>query len=152
MHTVLEQLFDLPAAERTPGARGDGAPRLGAAARRPSRSSAALFAEDAAAASSPRGWSPLGGWSRGYFDLEDPRRLTPAGREALVETTLESGLRLRGYIDRLDEAPDGRIRVVDYKTGAAPREAFEAKALFQMKFYALVIWRTHRHDPGAAAS
>ena len=23
-----------------------------------------------------------------------------------------------------------------------PREAFEAKALFQMKFYALVLWRT----------
>jgi putative RecB family exonuclease len=32
--------------------------------------------------------------------------------------------------------------VVDYKTGKAPHEAFEAKALFQMKFYALVIWRT----------
>jgi putative RecB family exonuclease len=32
--------------------------------------------------------------------------------------------------------------VVDYKTGATPREAFEAKALFQMKFYALVLWRT----------
>ena len=34
------------------------------------------------------------------------------------------------------------MRVVDYKTGATPREAFEAKALFQMKFYALVLWRT----------
>jgi putative RecB family exonuclease len=32
--------------------------------------------------------------------------------------------------------------VVDYKTGAAPREAFEGKALFQLKFYALVLWRT----------
>jgi len=30
---------------------------------------------------------------------------------------------------------------VDYKTGTIPREAFEAKALFQMKFYALVLWR-----------
>ena len=26
--------------------------------------------------------------------------------------------------------------------GGVPREAFEAKALFQMKFYALVLWRT----------
>jgi len=34
------------------------------------------------------------------------------------------------------------MRVVDYKTGTIPREAFEAKALFQMKFYALVLWRT----------
>jgi len=34
------------------------------------------------------------------------------------------------------------VRVVDYKTGSAPSQLFEAKALFQMKFYALVIWRT----------
>ncbi len=34
------------------------------------------------------------------------------------------------------------MRVVDYKTGGAPREAFEARALFQLKFYALVLWRT----------
>ena len=39
-------------------------------------------------------------------------------------------------------APNGALRVVDYKTGAVPREAFEGKALFQMKFYALVLWRT----------
>ena len=45
-------------------------------------------------------------------------------------------------IDRLDVAPDGRMRVVDYKTGRAPGAMWEAKALFQMKFYALVLWRT----------
>jgi putative RecB family exonuclease len=45
-------------------------------------------------------------------------------------------------VDRLDVAPDGGLRVVDYKTGGAPREAFEARALFQLKFYALVLWRT----------
>ena len=39
-------------------------------------------------------------------------------------------------------AKNGALRVVDYKTGSMPREAFEAKALFQMKFYALVLWRT----------
>ena len=82
-----------------------------------------------------------------YFTLEDPRRLEPAARESYVETTLESGLRLRGYIDRLDVAPGGEIRIVDYKTGRAPREAFEASALFQMKFYALVIWRLRGQVP-----
>jgi putative RecB family exonuclease len=30
---------------------------------------------------------------------------------------------------------------VDYKTGTAPAEEFEARALFQMRFYALVMWR-----------
>jgi putative RecB family exonuclease len=50
-------------------------------------------------------------------------------------------LLLRGCVDRIDVAPDGAIRVVDYKTGRSPGEMFEAKALFQMKFYALVLWR-----------
>jgi len=59
-----------------------------------------------------------------------------------VEVVLPGGLRLRGIVDRLDRAPTGDVRVVDYKTGRAPREAFEGKALFQMKFYALVLWRT----------
>jgi putative RecB family exonuclease len=77
-----------------------------------------------------------------YFALEDPTRLEPAERELYVETLLDSKLLLRGFIDRVDVAPTGEIRVVDYKTGKAPHEAFEAKALFQMKFYALVLWRT----------
>jgi putative RecB family exonuclease len=39
------------------------------------------------------------------------------------------------------------VRIVDYKTGRSPREAFEGKALFQMKFYALVLWRTRGTIP-----
>ena len=79
---------------------------------------------------------------RGYFALEDPRRLEPAERELYVETLLDSRLLLRGFVDRIDVAPDGAIRVVDYKTGRSPGVGFEGKALFQMRFYALVIWRT----------
>jgi putative RecB family exonuclease len=48
---------------------------------------------------------------------------------------------LRGFVDRVDVAVDGRVRIVDYKTGSAPSELFEDKALFQLKFYALVMWR-----------
>ena len=59
-----------------------------------------------------------------------------------METSLDDGLVLRGYVDRLDVARTGEVRVVDYKTGRAPSELFEAKALFQMRFYALVLWRT----------
>src|SRR3712207_817102 len=73
--------------------------------------------------------------------LEDPSRLEPAEREMYVETLLDSRLLLRGFVDRLDVAPTGEVRVVDYKTGRSPGEAFEGKALFQMKFYALVLWR-----------
>jgi putative RecB family exonuclease len=82
-----------------------------------------------------------------YFQLEDPRRLAPQACELRVEAEIapagvDEPVPLRGYIDRLDVADTGEIRVVDYKTGAAPREVYEARALFQMKFYAVVLWRT----------
>ena len=76
-----------------------------------------------------------------YFALEDPTCLEPREREMFVSTTLDSGLQLRGIIDRLDVSDTGAMRVVDYKTGRAPSEGFEASAMFQMRFYALVLWR-----------
>ena len=85
----------------------------------------------------------------GYFAVEDPRRLQPAERETLISTTIGDELLIRGYIDRLDISPAGDLRVVDYKTGGAPREAFEGRALFQLKFYALVLWRTRGVVPRA---
>jgi len=144
VHAVLERLFDLPAADRTPqAARGLLAPewdRLAAA----EPDLAALFPDDAERADWLASATAI---LDAYFTLEDPRRLEPAERECYVEVTLESGLRLRGYIDRLDVAPGGEIRIVDYKTGRAPREAYEASALFQMKFYALVLWRLRGQVP-----
>ena len=74
-----------------------------------------------------------------YFAMEDPRALEPVERELLVETELASGVPLRGYLDRLDVDAAGELRIVDYKTGSAPREAGESRALFQMKFYALAL-------------
>ena len=139
VHAVLERLFDEPPAGRTPdAARSLLAPqweRLSAA--EPELTS--LFATEAERAV----WlDEAATMLDRYFTLEDPTRLEPAHREMSVQTVLDSGLTLRGYIDRLDVAPTGEVRVVDYKTGTAPREEYEARALFQMKFYALVVWRT----------
>jgi putative RecB family exonuclease len=139
VHAVLERLFDQPAAGRTPATASQMVEpeweRL--AAQDPSLAELTVSDDDRAG---------LLGEARaaveGYFTLEDPRRLEPAEREAYVEAVLESGLRLRGYIDRLDLSAAGDIRIVDYKTGRVPRADYEASALFQMKFYALVIWRT----------
>ncbi|MFE3290034.1 RecB family exonuclease [Rhodococcus sp. NPDC059234] len=78
----------------------------------------------------------------GYYKLEDPTRFEPESCEMRVETELDDGVLLRGFVDRIDVAPTGEVRVVDYKTGRAPREMTESKALFQMKFYALVLLRT----------
>lgn len=148
VHAVLERLFDLPAAERTAERAVElvGPAWNDLVAAEPEV--ADLFADD------PDG-SALRGWIdsaeqlvRRYFTLEDPSRLEPVERELYVETTLESGLCLRGYVDRLDRAPaTGDLRVVDYKTGKAPREGFEARAMFQMRFYALVLWRLHGRVP-----
>ena len=144
VHAVLERLFDLPAIERVPARAHtmiapewerllEAEPEL-----------AALFDDDQGRDE----WlTSAAGLLDSYFALEDPTLLEPAERELFVECDLDSGLRLRGYVDRLDEAPDGALRVVDYKTGRAPREGFEAKAMFQMRFYALVLWRLRGEVP-----
>jgi len=82
-----------------------------------------------------------------YFLLEDPNSLQPTEREVHVEFLLDSGLLLHGYVDRLDQARTGEIRIVDYKTGKSPKEGYEDKAFFQLKFYALVIWRSRGTAP-----
>jgi putative RecB family exonuclease len=144
VHAVLERLFDLPALERTP----DHANAL----LRPQWER--LLAEEPELAELFAAEDECDEWLRSaedllttYFQLEDPRRLEPSDREMFVECNLESGLRLRGYIDRVDVASSGATRVVDYKTGRAPREGYEAKAMFQMKFYALVLWRISGEIP-----
>ena len=48
---------------------------------------------------------------------------------------------VRGFIDRVDVAPTGEVRVVDYKTGKKPLLRYSQDAQFQMRFYALVYWR-----------
>ena len=140
VHKVLEDLFDLPSHERTPDQARDLLVPTWDALLAAEPTLAELFTDEG---------PDVAEWLAScrsvldrYFTLEDPRRLEPAERELYVEALLDSRLLLRGFVDRLDIAADGAIRVVDYKTGRSPGEMFEAKALFQMKFYALVIWRT----------
>jgi putative RecB family exonuclease len=141
VHKVLEDLFDLPAVRRTPEQAGSMLEPAWTALVEQEPELAAMFADG----EGPEAAAWLASCREvldRYFTLEDPTRLEPAERELYVETLLDSRLLLRGFVDRIDIAPDGAIRVVDYKSGASPHELFEAKALFQMKFYALVIWRT----------
>jgi putative RecB family exonuclease len=141
VHAVLEELFDLPSAERTVNAAKALVPGAWQRVLDEYPEAAQLFDADADGRELAEWLGSAESLVENYFDLEDPTRLEPAAREQRVEIVID-GLRLRGYVDRVDVSPAGDIRVVDYKTGATPREAFEAKALFQMKFYALVLWRT----------
>jgi putative RecB family exonuclease len=140
VHAVLEHLFDLPAPERTPQRAVDLVePQW-----------QRLVEEQPDLAGVPTGEGFLESARdllAGYFVVEDPRRLEPAERECLVQAVVDDQLLIRGYVDRLDVSPTGDLRVVDYKSGGAPREAFEARALFQLKFYALVLWRTRGTVP-----
>jgi putative RecB family exonuclease len=146
VHAVLERLYDLPAAERTL----DRAVELVEPQWR-----RLLEAEPELAQLFPSEGEDRAAWLaqvvelvHGYFALEDPQRLEPAERECYVETPLEGGLVLRGYIDRLDvAAATGDLRIVDYKTGKAPGPGFEARAMFQMRCYALILWRLHGRVP-----
>lgn len=86
----------------------------------------------------------------GYYRLEDPTRFDPQCCEQRVEVELPDGTLLRGYIDRIDVAATGELRVVDYKTGKAPpaaRALAEFKAMFQMKFYAVALFRSRGVPP-----
>lgn len=146
VHAVLERLFAMDAARRLP----DAAKQLVT----PVWEEVLLAAPELADLFDGPGDPALAEWLEScrdlvdaYFSLEDPRRVDPEACEQLVEAELPASvpgntLLLRGYVDRIDVAPTGEIRVIDYKTGTAPREVFEAKALFQMKFYALVLLRT----------
>ncbi|NJC72191.1 recombinase RecB [Planosporangium thailandense] len=142
VHAVLEHLFDLPAADRTPERAAELVSPQWERLLAEQADLADLFAPDADLTPAEFLASATDLLS-GYFAMEDPRRLEPAQRETLIESVIGDGLLIRGYVDRLDVSPAGDMRVVDYKTGGAPREAFEARALFQLKFYALVLWRIH---------
>src|SRR5690625_3564537 len=139
VHQVLEDIFELPAVSRTV----ERARELVGPAWED------LLAQNAEAASLFQSTTELEKWLLSaeklvetWFGLEDPQRLEPAEREAFVQTTIGEELKIRGVIDRLDIAPTGAIRVVDYKTGRAPAPQFESETIFQMRFYALVLWRT----------
>ena len=148
VHAVLERLFDLPAPERTVDRARDLLRPAWEAVAEAEPEVAALFAGDDPGLTD---WLTSASDLLGsYFTLEDPTRLEPAERELYVTyEPPDLGVLLHGYVDRLDRSPTGAVRVVDYKTGRAPGEAYEASALFQLKFYALLLWRSEGVIPDA---
>jgi putative RecB family exonuclease len=144
VHAALERLYDFPAAERTEHAARSLLPQLWEQMLAEEPSLATLHADDAATVA----WLADGAARIDtYFTLENPQRLEPHSREELVEFQLEDGPLLRGVIDRVDVAPDGSIRIVDYKTGRKPKSQFGTQATFQMRFYALLVERLRGRRP-----
>ena len=76
--------------------------------------------------------------SQGYTPKQMEARFG-MGEPSLVLNTSAGEVRLHGYIDRLDTAPDGSLRVIDYKAGSAPISASHLKEgrRLQLPIYAL---------------
>ena len=141
VHAVLEQLYGLPAKLRGP----DTASSLV----EPAWERVIAAEPELAGELDPEARTQLLAEARallsGYYRLEDPTRFDPQSCEERVEVELADGTLLRGFIDRIDVAATGELRVVDYKTGKAPpaaRALAEFKAMFQMKFYAVALLRS----------
>ena len=141
-HLALERLFDLAAAERTPDRLFD------------------LFREEWTALRATPEYSGLfedldaeRQWGidslrvvANYTRLEDPTSVAPVERELKLAEDLGE-IVVRGILDRMDERPDGKLVIIDYKTGAAPPERFALPAFFALKIYALLVQRQRGRTP-----
>ena len=117
VHAVLERLFDLPADDRTPERAVELLAPEWERLVEEEPELATLLSDDGLDAPDRTSWfADAAKLVDTWFTLEDPTRLEPAERELYVEADV-GGLTLRGYVDRLDVAPNGAMRVVDYKTG-----------------------------------
>lgn len=58
------------------------------------------------------------------------------------------GITIAGKIDRIDEMPDGKLKIVDYKTGK-PKEKLEFNEKAQLLIYQQAVKEVYRQEVGA---
>lgn len=137
VHSVLEHLFDLPPEQRQLEAALDLVTPRWQVQKQGNPAISELF-EDTDQEKSFL--EEIYQFIQNYFRLEIPSNLQPLAREQFLEAVTDTGIRLRGIVDRLDSTPTGDLRVIDYKTGKTPSPRFSDDYIFQMKFYALMFW------------
>ncbi len=104
--------------------------------------SRAEFAQDLEDNFIHRGW--LNRWTAmipDYLDwqIERSNQWQPVQVERSIERPLAGPWRLKGRLDRIDRNSDGRLAVIDYKTGATPRPAeVNAGEAVQLLSYAML--------------
>ncbi len=135
VHTILQDLFEFPSAQRLPQTAID---------LLPSRWSTQLEGkpELKEMVTNEKEWlDRASSLLTTYFTLEDPSTFEATHREMHLENDFDTDVYLHGYVDRLDIAPTGEVRIVDYKTGKSPKPGWEEKALFQLRVYAFLYWK-----------
>ncbi len=136
VHTILQDLFEFPSAERLPQT---------AIELLPSRWRVQLDGKPELKdmVTNEKEWLDRAtSLLTTYFTLEDPSTFEATHREMHLENDFDTDVYLHGFVDRLDIAPTGEVRIVDYKTGKSPRPGWEEKALFQLRVYALLYWKS----------
>ena len=141
-HVVLQRLYDHPAAARTVETALDLLdPAWDQTVAREDAGDLFESAEHAA-----HHHAETARFVRNYFDLEDPMRLEPAGREVRLEADLGE-LRVVGILDRLDRCPDGTWVVGDYKTGGTPDLGRSLSRFFGLSVSAVLVHRLTGQGP-----
>jgi putative RecB family exonuclease len=142
-HLALQRLFDLPAEHRTPESLFELFRDAWAGVRDTEYPELFETVED------ERAWGIESlELLANYFAVEDPRLIEPVERELDMSEDLD-GITIRGILDRMEETPDGRLVVTDYKTGKAPPERYALPAFFALKIYALLVRRRTGRTPDA---
>ena len=137
IHSVLEDIFELPASDRTFESAVDLLPASWSAQLEKTPELGALVLDE-------KEWMDRAqALLTNYFSLENPTTFESTYRELHLERNISDEVYLHGYVDRLDIAPTGEVRIVDYKTGKSPKPGWEEKALFQLRVYALLYWKNN---------
>lgn len=132
VHSVFEDLYALPAEERTLDA-----------ARQLARE---WWEKDYADRTAPyirndkdrRMFRWTSWWCiENLFLMEDPQKINFDGLETELNNDID-GVAIKGFIDRWRKTEDGII-IGDYKTGKAPSPRFQADKYFQLFLYAFVL-------------
>lgn len=133
VHSVLENIFDAPAAERTLQLAEDLLNKNWVALKETTSDLDKILSDTNEEDFLAEAKSLL----EGYFSFENPQLFEPSGRELSLRCVHE-GIHLQGKIDRVDINNAGLVRITDYKTGKIPSPNYLDKVRFQVFFYALV--------------
>lgn len=90
----------------------------------------------------------------GIYDIEDPKAVTQVGSEIKLDGVTVDDVPISGFIDRVDELPDGTVKVIDFKAGKAVKGVagpFRPDYKYQMQVYALAYTEMTGREVSAAS-
>ena len=108
IHSVLEDIFELPSLDRTFKSAADLLPTSWSAQLEKTPDLRALVLDE-------KEWMDRAqALLTNYFSLENPTTFESTYRELHLERDISDEIYLHGYVDRIDIAPTGEVRIVDY--------------------------------------